>query len=215
MTTPSYSTTESGAVIIHQHHTHNHFEDDPRMSEALDALAAMQIEQQAAAVALRTLGATTMALVDEFRAEITQLREIRPAMEAAFAKIEARLEAALADNAEDAALRTGVEGVLTELRDRADCAGRRRGREHPGRRAAAGRAAARRLNEEPSMADDTTAPASDAPVLAPAATGTGAPERPDVGAAPKSVTVPAAHFVSGSSARPNPRQAGLVSRCHQ
>ena len=117
MTTPSYSTTESGAVIIHQHHTHNHFEDDPRMSEALDALAAMQIEQQAAAVALRTLGATTMALVDEFRAEITQLKEVRPAMEAAFAKIEAKLDAALANDLDADAMRTQLEEVRDELRD--------------------------------------------------------------------------------------------------
>lgn len=85
-------------------HVHN-YPSDGRMEQALTLLRSLSKKME-----------SVMALVDEFRAEIAHLREIRPAMEAAFARIEARLDAALADDADEAAMRTQLEAVRDELR---------------------------------------------------------------------------------------------------
>lgn len=114
------SMATGGAVVVNQYHSHEHFRHDPRMRRVLDELAAVRADQGRAATLLEQQGAAFMALVEEFRASIAEIRTARESMAESFRVFREKLDAALADDADQAAFRSSVQALRDELDSESD-----------------------------------------------------------------------------------------------
>lgn len=114
-------TREGGRYEIHNHFHHDY--RDRRVEELLGMVAALsrQVEAMPGLVLLATSPATQrledkiMALIDDFRNVASQLGTVKESFAAAFGAIQAKLDAALADDLEQAEFKAQIVGVRDEI----------------------------------------------------------------------------------------------------
>lgn len=110
-------TREGGLYEIHNHFHHDY--RDRRMGEVLELLAALRDESgrnhATTGQILAEQRSMIMALIDDFRNVASQLGTVKESFAAAFGAIQAKLDAALADDLEQAEFKAQIVGVRDEI----------------------------------------------------------------------------------------------------